>query len=61
MLAGLAPGTVIRPSPYVYRVAGQFRDSGLVSWMTAVGHGVTALGRGVWIGAGEGRRAGDGG
>jgi hypothetical protein len=32
-----------------------------VTWMTAAGHGVTALGRGVWIGAGEGDEQGTGG
>jgi hypothetical protein len=35
------------------RVAGQFRDSGLVSWMRAAGHGVTALGLASGCGSGD--------
>ena len=50
--------TVIRPSPYT-PVDGHFRVSGLVSRMTAIGHGVTALGRASGSGVqGRARRAG---
>src|ERR1035438_7302693 len=37
----------------VWIVAGQFRDSGLVSWMRAAGHGVTALKLASGCGSGE--------
>ena len=50
-------GAVIRPTFYSCRdgpfVAGQFRDSGLVSWMRAAAHGVTALGLASGCGSGE--------
>ena len=47
--------TVIRPTFYNGPfVAGQLRDSGLVSWMrAAAGHGVTALGLASGCGSGE--------
>jgi hypothetical protein len=50
MLAGPAPGTVIRPSPYTRAlplpvgsvVAGQFCESGLASFLRAIGQAVRA-------------------